>query len=245
MEKVRIRAVACRDLDDELLDRLHELANGLMAEDLEHFRVHAAANDVVHVFEVAGTGDLVGFQFWKAAPLGSAHSIVGGKLRVLPQFRGGGLHLASGLRFYLRTKLRHPIARIYRLSMASMFGFVSITEALAEYAFFDPAATDPEGRLLASGFHEMAEENHFGIDADGLFAVDIFMTPQTLQGFGDAYFARPAAIAYAERNPAYRTNGCYLGFWFRFTPRNVAALARAVARKRRRAVRAARPVSGR
>jgi hypothetical protein len=32
--------------------------------------------------------------------------------------------------------------------------------------------------------------------------------------------------------PAYRTNGCYLGFWFRFTPRNVAAPARAVARKR-------------
>ena len=240
MEKVRIRAVACRDLDGELLGRLHELANGLMAEDLEHFRVHAAASDVVHVFEVAGTGALVGFQFWTASPLGPAWAIIGGKLRVLPQFRGGGLHLASGLRFYLRTKLRHPFARIYRVSMASMFGFVSITEALADYTFFDPAATDPEARLVATAFHEMAEQNHFGIDENGLFAVDIFMTAQTVQGFGDAYFARPAAGVYAARNPAYRTNGCYLGFWFRFTPRNVAALARAVARKRwRRATRVA------
>lgn len=237
MPELRIRAVACRDIDDALLRRLHGLANGLMAEDLEHFGVHAAANDVVHLFEAAGTGELAGFQFWKAAPTGRALAIVGGKLRVLPQFRGGGVHLVSGLRFYLRTKVRRPVARIYRLSMASIFGFVSITEALAEYAFFDPAATDPEGLMLASAFRKMAEEDHFGIDEDGLFAVDIFMTAQTLQGFGDAYFARPAAVAYAARHPAFRTNGCYLGFWFRFTPRNVAALVRAVARKRRRTLR--------
>jgi hypothetical protein len=66
--------------------------------------------------------------------------------------------------------------------MASMFGFVSITEALADYTFFDPAATDPEGRLVATAFHEMAEQNHFGIDEDGLFAVDIFMTRRPCRG---------------------------------------------------------------
>ncbi|MGI5132728.1 hypothetical protein ACQEVB_38405 [Pseudonocardia sp. CA-107938] len=233
MAKVRIRAVACRDLDDELLGRLHAMANALMAEDIEHFRLHAASNDVVHVFEAAG-GEVVGFQFWKSAPLGRSRVIVGGKLRVLPQFRGRGLHLESGLRFYLRTRLRHPLGRIYRVSMASMFGFVSITEALAEYRFYDPAPTDAEGRLLDGVFREMAGYNGFRIDEDGLFEVDIHMTPQTLQAFGDVYFARPAAVAYATRNPEFRTNGSYLGFWFRFTPRNVAALSRAVVRKRRR-----------
>jgi hypothetical protein len=36
---------------------------------------------------------------------------------------------------------------------------------------------------------------------------------------------------YASANPGFRTNGCYLGFWFTFTPANLLALTRAIRRK--------------
>ncbi|HYO59262.1 hypothetical protein [Archangium sp.] len=45
------------------------------------------------------------------------------------------------------------------------------------------------------------------------------------------FFDRPAARAYAAVNPEFRTNGYYVGFWFRFTPDNLASLTRAPLRK--------------
>lgn len=240
--RVRLRSIRCRDLTDAEIIRLHRLANRLMAEDEEHFRVHAATNDVVHVFECAATGEVVGFQFWKTMPLGRPRTsaIVGGKLRIAPEFRGGALHLLSGLRFFLRTQLSHPRTRFYRLSMASIFGFDSITAALAEYRFFDPSEHDADTRLVSGAFDELARESGFRIDDDGRVFVGIHMTPETLDRYPAAYFARPAARAYALRNPGFRTNGCYLAFWFRFSPRNLRALVGAIARKRARFGRRAR-----
>src|SRR5262249_61748474 len=119
---------------------LHALANRLLAEDFEHFCVHARTNDVVHIYERADTGAPVGFQFWRTADmeLPGCRAVFGGKLRVEPAFRRRGLHLRSGLRFYLETQLRYPRTRFYRLSLASMFGFVSITSALAGYRLVGP-----------------------------------------------------------------------------------------------------------
>jgi hypothetical protein len=57
------------------------------------------------------------------------------------------------------------------------------------------------------------------------------MTPETLAGFGPSYFDRPAARRYAEVNPGYRSNGCYVGFWCRFTPANLLSLIQAIRRK--------------
>jgi hypothetical protein len=231
---VRLRTIVRGDLTDEVLDELYRLANRLMVEEADHFRVHAMANDLVHVFECAKSGEVVGFQFWKTVPLDRprARAIVGGKLRVLPEFRGQATHLVSGLRFFLRNRLRHPVTRYYRLSMASIFGFVSLTEALAEYRLFDPHADDPEGRMLAAAFARIAREDDFRLRDDGLFDVGIFISPETLAAYSESYFERPAALRYAEANPAFRSNGCYVGFWFRFTPGNVLRMIRAIARKR-------------
>lgn len=231
---VRMETLWRRDFTDERIEALHALACGLMAEDLAHFRVHADTNDVVHVFRRVDTGALVGFQFWRTVPMAlpGCRAIVGGKLRVLPGFRGRGLHLLSGLLFYLQNRTRHPLTRYYRMSIASLFGFVSITETLQRYRVLDPRERSAEGRAVAAAFASMAAESHYRVDPDtGLVFVDIFMTADTLAAYGPSYFERPAAVRYAEINPDYRSNGCYVGFWFRFTPANLLSLMRAIGRK--------------
>src|SRR6185503_6691560 len=71
VEKVatRARSIPRRGFTPELLRSLHTLANRLLSEDAEHFRVHAETNDVVHVYERVDTGEPVGFQFWRTAPM--------------------------------------------------------------------------------------------------------------------------------------------------------------------------------
>lgn len=229
METVRREA-----LSEARLRELHAVANSLMAEDFEHFRVHALSNELVHVFRRKDTGSIVGFQFWKTAPIGLPRSriILGGKLRILPEFRNRGLHLLSGLTFFFQDKLRHPGSRHYRLSIASLFGFVSITEALARYHLFDPKQRTGEEEAIRDAFLTLAEESHFRVDEErGLFFVNIFMKPETLGRFSADYFERPAAKTYATVNPEFRTNGSYVGFWFRFTPDNLASLLSATLRK--------------
>jgi hypothetical protein len=230
----RARSVPRRAFTPALITSLHGLANRLLAEDAAHFAVHAETNDVVHVYERVDTGEPVGFQFWRTAELAlpGCRALIGGKLRIDPAFRRRALHLRSGLRFYVECQLRHPRTRFYRLSLASMFGFVSITSALARYHWFDPSAQDPEGRAIRGAFQRLADQSHYTLDpTTGLFYVGIHMTPQTLARYPASYFERPEARAYAAANPAWRSNASNLGFWFRFTPENLASLARTIVRK--------------
>ena len=232
---IRARTLPRRQFTRALLDELHGLANRLLAEDAAHFRVHAESNDVVHVYERADTGAPVGFQFWRtvAMNLPGCRAVIGGKLRVDPEFRRRGLHLRSGLRFYLETQLRHPRTRLYRLSLASMFGFVSITSALADYRLFDPAAADPEGRAIRGAFEHMAAQSHYQLDpATGLIAVGIRATEATLAQYPASYYERPEARIYARVNPGWRDNGRNVAFWFRFTPANLSKLVRTIWSKR-------------
>jgi hypothetical protein len=233
----RIRVVRRRDFSDELLRTLHAFSNRILPEDLAHFRVHAETNEEVHVFEHGGT--LVGYQFWRTAPMAlpGARVIMGGKLRVLPEHRGRALHLRSGLRFFLGCKLRHPRTRYYRLAVASLFGFVSITSALAEYRILDPrpAPGDTEGEAIRDAFARLAAENDFRLDPEtGLMFVDIGIAPETLAQFPAGYLDRPEARAYARVNPGWRNNRSDVAFWFRFTPRNLLALVRKIQRSRSR-----------
>ena len=231
----RARSVPRSGFTPALIGSLHAFASQLMAEDLDHFRVHAETNDVVHIYERGDTGALVGFQFWRTAAmdLPGCRAIIGGKLRVDPAFRNRGLHLRSGLRFYLECQLRHPRTRFYRLSLASLFGFVSITSALADYRLFDAAAADPEGRAIRRAFEQLAAQSHYHLDeATSLFAVGIRVTEQTLAQYPASYYARPEAQIYARASPGWRDNGCYVAFWFRFSPANLWKLTRTIARKR-------------
>lgn len=231
---VRMERIRREELTEATLRELHALSTRLMAEDLEHFRVHAQANEVVHVFRRVDTGDIVGFQFWRTAPMVLPRSriILGGKLRILPEFRRRGLHLLAGLSFFLENQLRHPRTRFYRLSIPSIFGFVSITEALAEYQMFDPKASGRAEAAVREAFLALAEESHFRVDPEkGLFFVNIYMTPETLGRYPPAFFEKPAARRYASVNPEFRTNGSYVGMWFRFTPANLLSLTRAITRR--------------
>jgi hypothetical protein len=163
--------------------------------------------------------------------LPGCRAVLGGKLRVDPAFRGRALHLRSGLRFYLENQLRHPRTRFYRLSLASLYGFVSITSALASYTMFDAAAPGAEGRAIRRAFEGLAAQSHYALDAKtSLFSVGIRVTEETAAQYSAAYYERPEARAYIRASPGWR-NGDYLGFWFRFTPSNLGKMLRTIARK--------------
>ena len=231
--RVRMETLDREAYTEAALRALHAMATRLMAEEYEHFRVHAYANDVAHVFRRVDTGEVVGFQFWRTAELQRprARIILGGKLRVLPEFRNHALHLLSGLVFYAQNQLRRPRTRFYRLSIASIFGFVSITEALADYRLFDPHERGAEADAIRAAFVRLAAESHFVPNERGWFHVGIVPTPATLGRYSPRYFEKPAARIYALANPEFRTNGYNLGFWFRFTPANLGALVRTIGRK--------------
>ncbi|TMQ12437.1 MAG: hypothetical protein E6J90_31365 [Deltaproteobacteria bacterium] len=232
---IRARSLGRRQFTRALLDALHGMANRLLSEDAAHFRVHAETNDVVHIYERVDTGEPIGFQFWRTAPmdLPGCRAVIGGKLRIDPAFRRRALHLRSGLRFYLESQLRHPRTRFYRLSLASIFGFVSITSALAEYRPFDLHASGAEGRAIRGAFERLAEQSHYHLDpVTGLFSVGIHLNESTLAMYPDSYYRRPEAQAYARLNPGWRENGLFVGFWFRFTPGNLAKLIRTIVDKR-------------
>ena len=90
---------------------------------------------------------------------------------------------------------------------------------------------------MREAFEKLAAESHFRVDEEtGNFFVDIFMTPQTLSRYPQAYFERPAAKVYAEKNPGHRTNGCYVGFWWTFSAENLVAMGKAIGRKMGRRV---------
>jgi hypothetical protein len=114
-----------------------------------------------------------------------------------------------------------------------MFGFVSITSALADYRPFDPMAADAEGRAIRGVFERLAERSNYRLDpATGLFSVGIRVNEATLAQYPASYYQRPEARVYARINPDWRDNACFVGFWFRFTPANLAKLIRTIVHKR-------------
>jgi hypothetical protein len=224
---VALDIVQRNEFDEALLRRLYELSNTLMAEPFEHFSWHAGTNDELHVFRRRDSGEVMGFQFWRTLPgISENHRVVlGGKLRVRPEARRRGLHLASGFAVLSEQRRRFPEAAITRLGIASMFGFVSIARRVAHHDFVT-AQTHPE---LVPIVEAVTSASHYTFDAQtGQVEVGIFITPQQLAGYPEAFFQSPLARAYAERNPEYRSNGRYLAFAFEVDEANVGALARGV-----------------
>lgn len=208
--------------DTRLLEQLHRLAVEMSDEPRAHFDRHAYTNDCVHLFRDQGA--LVGFQFWRALARPEARLILGGKLRIVPSHRRRALHLRSGLAYYQEQLQAHGSA--YRLSMASLFGFVSLTRALAHYDLIREGSV-PD--WLCDALMELARESDFTYErASALVRVGIQVTPAQLAAYPEAFYASAQARAYATHNPDYRTNGTYLAFGFALTDANLAALAQAV-----------------
>ncbi len=226
--RMSIRAVAALQPDE--IAELHTLANSLMAEDLAQFTRHVAANDVVHVFRDRD-GAVLGFQFWRRGVTDGIQFVMGGKLRMHPSIRRRALHLFSGLLYYFERRLAMPFTPMVRLSIAAIFGFVSITEALAHYEFYPASERHKDYAKINAAFERMAGYSNFTIRPDHTFFVNIYPTPETLSAYPDEYFERPAARAYQSANPEFRRSGCYVGFWFRFDASNLGSLWRAIRRR--------------
>ena len=235
MSSVGIEVLARADFTPALLDELHALAVAMAAEDREHFAVHANTNDAVHLFRERESGELAGFQFWRSfeGPDPARRLVLGGKLRILPSYRRRGLHLVSALTFFEQVASAHPSVRLHRVSIASLFGFVSIAGALAEHRFVADDGTLPDADLwLCDVVAKEAARSGYRFDAcSGLVDVQIRLTPTQLDSYPAEFYERPLARAYRARNPDFRDNGCYLAFTSEVSPENLSAMRAAIARR--------------
>lgn len=232
---VTMECLPVEALDAGRIAELHALANALMQEDLAQFTRHVGANEAVHVFRGRSDGQVLGFQFWRRGEDAEAgiEFIMGGKLRMHPSIRRRALHLYSGLLYALGRRLRRPLVPIQRLSIAGLYGFVSISEALANYQLYPLPEGVRDREAIHRAFARMAEFSRFEIRADGRFFVNIYPTAETLAAYPPPYYERPAARVYLGANPEFRSNGCYLGFCFRFDRANLASIIATIRRKNR------------
>lgn len=218
--------------DTPLLTELHALADELMAEPYEHFVAHAMTNDLLHVFRDDERDRIVGFQFWRSVPIDGARVVLGGKLRIRPEARRCGLHLAAGLSVLKRQQELYGLP-VIRLGVASLFGFVSIVRRVAHYEIIDERCRRP---ALIEVVDRLTRESHFSFDRKtGLVEVGIAITDAQLAPYPQRYFESPEARAYLAVNPDFRTNRSYVAFAFDFDAQNRVALergARDAARRR-------------
>jgi hypothetical protein len=218
----------------ELLDALYALATSMSAEERANFDNHAWTNDCVHLFRAQPSGALAGFQFWCSGPSSrpGRRVIIGGKLRVLPEYRRKALHLRSALSYYSAVGRAHPDDAIERVSLASLFGFVAIAGALHEYRFIAEDTLAADARWLCDVVAERAAHSGYRYERQtGVVHVAIRPTAAQLGAYPADYYETPLARAYRARNPEFRTNGCYLAFGFPLSAENLQAIAAAIARK--------------
>ncbi len=214
-------------LSDAELERLHAFANVMAAEDAAHFARHLRTNHEVHFLTDRRSGNLAGFQAWRSEPLGEDRRLlIGGKLRMHPAYRGRGLHLLSGLRFYANERERYPGRYFDRVAIANLFGFSTLVRNLSHYTIFDPR--DELHGIDRQRFDQVAAitaQSGYQLDPiTGYVHVGIRMTEAQLFSYPDAFYQSDAAKMYFERIPDARSSDCQLAIWFPFDDANLRSL---------------------
>jgi hypothetical protein len=216
-----IERVPVAALDDRVLVPLHAFASQLMAESYDHFARHARTNDELHVYR--RDNDIVGFQLWRTLGDATRRFVLGGKLRVDPAARRNALHHASNLAILLAERAAHPHADITRLSIASLFGFVSLARVMPHYRFVD-AASSP---VLAEIFQRLSADNGYVFDPKtGLVDVGITIPSEQIARIDTGYVALPEARAYLARNADFARNRCFAAVAFEVDEDNISSLQR-------------------
>lgn len=221
-------------LSDEELERLHSFANSMAAEDPAHFARHLRTNNEVHFFTDKRSNTLAGFQAWRSEPLApNRRLLIGGKLRMRPTYRGRGIHLASGLRFYANERKRHPGHALDRIAVANLFGFSTIVSNLDHYTILGPKNELTGIDLLRfDKVAAIASQSGYRLDPQtGHVHVGIRMTEAQLAAYPNAFYQSNAAKLYFERIPDARTSDCQLALWFPFDEANVRSLVSGAQRR--------------
>ncbi len=213
-------------VDDETMRSLHALANAMAAEPLEHFARHAADNDVLYVYR-APSGDLAGFQFYKTfGDDDGVRYVRGGKLRIRPESRRKGLHIASGLHVLRRERELHPGARVRRLAVVNPFGFFSLIRRVAHYEFIGPGENEDLHAIVA---RECTLSDYRFDPQTGLCHVGIIPSKSLVESYPASFWSSELVQTYMARNPGYRENGTNLALVFDADEDNLAALERGLA----------------
>ncbi len=214
-----------RSVDDRTMLGLHALANTMASEPYAHFLEHAHDNDVLYVFR-GPDGEEAGFQFWKTfGEPGPVRYALGGKLRVRPEARRKGLHVAAGLALLHRERRAHPDARVRRLAIVNPFGFASLVRRLARWEWVGPGANEAIHPIVA----RECEGSGFRFDpTTGLAHVGITPTAGQIAAYPESFWSSELVRSYLAKNPRYREDGTNLVLVFDADDDNLEALGRSL-----------------
>ncbi len=216
----RIERLQVAGIDDGVLVPLHAFASRMMEESFDHFVRHVRTNDELHVYR--RDHEIVGFQLWRRLGDDAHRLVLGGKLRVDPTARRNALHHASNLAILLAERESHPGAAITRLSIASIFGFVSLARAMPHYRFIDTASP-----VLAAVFERLSADNGYVFDPrTGLVDVGITIPSDQIARLDASYLALPEARTYLARNADFARNRCFAAVVFEVDEDNLSSLLR-------------------
>ncbi|CAK0889407.1 unnamed protein product [Prorocentrum cordatum] len=214
-----------------LCDELYRFSRGLVGEDRAHWQHHVDTCTEAHLLRCAGTGTLLGFQFWRRDTSAAVPIIWGGKLRFSPEIRRQGVHLALNLLALDGMRRQHAQhAPVYRVSLCNVFGFQALRPGLE--AFVPPRMPATVAAVVSAELNRFVEENGFKMcRSTGRVNVgqDALQSPEDLP---ESFWGRPevaefrtAGLSGSELSrPATlsRLNDCFL-VW-EWSNANVAAM---------------------
>jgi len=224
-----------RALAEPLLRELHAFSDSLMKEAYGPFSVHVANHDTVYIFRRQLDASLVGFSFWRhkrlcLPPLSSTTTtkeiiaIQQGKLRILGNYRRLSIHVWATLWYWLRVQWANPTRRLWFISIASLFNYVSMRRSVGEFYLMDGKYDgEPSDLLILQELlDEMIREDNFDVDPQepARINVKIRIPKSTLAEFPPSFYELSESKDYIKANPNYE-DGYDLAYAYPFTFRNV------------------------
>ena len=239
---VTVTTVLRRNFNEELLQSLYSIASFSVDEQEEHFRRHMITNHLCHVFHADDASNRVlGFQCWRRSP--GSRVIWGGKLRLLPEAQGRGLHLLSNLlatEDLFVAKVGHtPEVSIsgvkgspplFRVGLFNIIGFNALCSSLDNFESY-PFKTHPDmAACVCPELEQFTIESGFDFDLDsGVVDVGQCLPESVTKSLDKDFWRRPAVKKFLQLCPRWQDRDLFVAW--EWNERNFTAIEREVNRK--------------
>jgi hypothetical protein len=194
------------------LREIHTFSISVLDEPFESFRLSALWHDIIYVFKESESNRMVGISFWRHESIelpngmGRIKVIVQGKLRILASYRRLSLHVWATLWYWFQLQIQYPWERIWFISIASLFNYVSMRKSVSKYYVMDG---NYAGNVDLEALHRytkiMIAHDNFEFDVGSSCRVNVFIKidKKTLSEFPKSFYEMPESQDYIKANPRY------------------------------------------
>lgn len=227
---LRVATVDPRSLSADQLRQLHNFSRSVLEEPFESFERSALWHDVVYIFKRQADGEVIGISFWRHTDLkvrdgDTIKVIVQGKLRILAQYRRLGLHVWANLWYWYSLQRRFPWKRIWLISIASLFNYVSMRKSISDFHLIGgdySRGRKEDLQALHVYLKELVAMDKFEFDPENPCRINVHIKidEKTLKEFPSSFYNMPEALEYTKVNPKF-ADGYDLSYAFMYSMRNV------------------------